>query len=185
MLSAADHRRIQRALRKKRHEEDPSLTGELNITPFLDVTVNLILFILATTAVTLTTVEVQARLPTTRPPTPHTTGSGTEAPAALSATLTREGVVLGTDLGFVRAGCGTTGPGASVAVPATAEHAVDTGALNACASALRAALHGTDTVILSAEPDIAYEEVIRAMDALRSDASGPLFPSVIVSAGVR
>ena len=182
MLSAADHRRIQRALRKKRHEEDPSLTGELNITPFLDVTVNLILFILATTAVTLTTVEVQARLPTTRP---HRTGSGTEAPAALSATLTREGVVLGTDLGFVRAGCGTTGPGASVAVPATAEHAVDTGALNACASALRAALHGTDTVILSAEPDIAYEEVIRAMDALRSDASGPLFPSVIVSAGVR
>lgn len=158
------------------------MTGELNITPFLDVTVNLILFILATTAVTLTTVEVQAHLPTTRP---HRPGSGTEAPAELSATLTRQGVVLGTDLGFVRPGCGTTGPGAAVAVPATAEHVVDTAALNACASALHAALSGTDTVILSAEPDIAYEEVIRAMDALRSDASGPLFPSVIVSAGVR
>lgn len=179
LLSSADRRRIQRALRKKRHEEDPA-SGELNITPFLDVTVNLILFILATTSVTLTTVEVQARLPTL---TPHRTGDG-EAPAQLSATLTHEGVILGTGRAFVRAGCTDSGPGATVAVPRGADHLVDLEALNRCATVLHQVL-GTDTVLLSAEPDVAYEEVIRAMDAFRANETGSLFPNVILSAGVR
>jgi biopolymer transport protein ExbD len=53
-------------IRKKSapHEVDPSeAQGELNIVPFLDIVVNLILFLLATSAQVLLVAELDAHLP--------------------------------------------------------------------------------------------------------------------------
>jgi biopolymer transport protein TolR len=177
-LSARDRRRLQRAL-KNRMESDPSQGGELNIIPFLDITVNLMLFLLVTTAVTLTTVEVRARLPI------HGRRTGREAPSRLSATITGRGTILATDRGFVGVGCEGTGRGGTVAIPGSSDHPVDVARLRACASALHAAMPEVDEVVLSADPEVAYEEVIRAMDALRADGEEPLFPRVLISGGVR
>ena len=48
----------------KIHALDPSeASGELNIVPFLDIVTNIIMFLLATTAAVLTTVELEAHLP--------------------------------------------------------------------------------------------------------------------------
>ena len=37
-------------------------------------------------------------------------------------------------------------------------------------------------VILTASPNVPFEEVVRAMDALRGDEKGTLFPDVIIAA---
>ncbi len=152
--------------------------GELNIIPFLDITVNLMLFLLATTAVTLTTVEVRANLPETRP------GGHGVAPQRLSVTLTERGVIIGTREGFVRSGCEGSGAGGSVAVPSIAG-ALDGEALHQCAVRLRASLPEVNDVVLSADPMVPYADVIAAMDALRADGAAPLFTNVLISGGVR
>ena len=57
----------QRAYIRRRtryHDPDPSeLAGELNIIPFLDVVVNLIMFLLATSEAVLAIVQIEAQLP--------------------------------------------------------------------------------------------------------------------------
>jgi hypothetical protein len=40
-------------------------------------------------------------------------------------------------------------------------------------------------VILTADPNIEYGNVVAAMDAVRSDGTTELFPDVMLSAGVR
>ena len=40
-------------------------------------------------------------------------------------------------------------------------------------------------VILSADPSIEYEHIIHAMDAVRVHGTDPLFPDIMLSAGVR
>ena len=50
--------------RSKYHEPDPSeLAGELNIVPFLDIVVNLIMFLLATSEAVLAIIKIEAQLP--------------------------------------------------------------------------------------------------------------------------
>ena len=39
--------------------------------------------------------------------------------------------------------------------------------------------------MITADPQIPYEDVIAAMDALRGDETGLLFPRVMLSAGLR
>ncbi|MCZ7685162.1 MAG: hypothetical protein M5U28_42885 [Sandaracinaceae bacterium] len=57
-------RRMVRAAKKA--EPDPSERGgELNIVPFLDIVVNLMLFLLATSAVTMAVAQIEAELPAT------------------------------------------------------------------------------------------------------------------------
>jgi biopolymer transport protein TolR len=153
--------------------------GELNIIPFLDITVNLMLFLLATTAVTLTTVEVRANLPEIHP------GGGHGAPPTrLSVTLTERGVILGTGSGFVRPGCEDTSAGGTIAVPAV-NGMFDGDGLRRCAARLHGALPEVNDVVLTADPEIAYADLIHAMDALRVDGETPLFPNVLISGGVR
>jgi biopolymer transport protein TolR len=52
--------------KSKVHDLDPSeASGELNIVPFLDIVVNIIMFLLTLTAYIVATSELDARLPTT------------------------------------------------------------------------------------------------------------------------
>ena len=68
-LSASQRRYIRRKSRRPDH--DPaSESDELNIVPFLDVVVNLIMFLLMTMTAILSVAEVQAQLPTYGPGTP-------------------------------------------------------------------------------------------------------------------
>lgn len=175
-LTARDRRRVQRALRA--HAESEPALGELNIIPFLDITVNLMLFLLTTTALTLTTVEVRARLPELHP------GGHGSPPARLSVTLTDRGVILGTGAGFVRAGCEDVGSGGTIAVPPR-DGRLDAEGLRRCAARLHAALPEVSDVVLSADPAIPYADLIHAMDALRVDGETELFPNVLISGGVR
>lgn len=178
----------QRAFVRKRtkvHELDPSeLMGELNIVQFLDIVVNIIIFLLATTQAMLSVAEIEANLPRLgRAPvgaTPNDTST-----LNLSVMVTGAGVTVGAEGGWMAPGCTTTTPqGGAVAVPKRG-NSYDWAGLTACARRIHAEFPDERKVIVSADPEIEFEHIIAAMDALRSDGTDELFPEVMISAGLR
>ena len=45
--------------------------------------------------------------------------------------------------------------------------------------------HQANSAVLSASPEIPYEQVVKTMDAMRERGGRPLFPGVLLSAGVQ
>ncbi|HEY8432854.1 MAG TPA: biopolymer transporter ExbD [Sandaracinaceae bacterium] len=178
----------QRAYVRKRTanpEPDPSeVMGELNIVPFLDIVVNIIIFLLATTQAVLAIAEIEANLPTLGRRVGSSALDNTGSTLNLSVTLTRAGVIVGASGGFMAQGCTTTAPRGVVSVP-TRNGSYDWQGLTRCARRIKNEFPDETRVILSADPEIEYEHLIAAMDALRSDGTDQLFPEVMLSAGLR
>lgn len=178
----------QRAYVRKRtvqHDLDPSeAMGELNIVPFLDIVVNIIIFLLATTQAVLAIAEIEANLPTLGRRAGSTDLDDNSSTLNLSVTVTRAGVIVGASGGFMAQGCTTTAARGVVAVP-TRGGRYDWPGLTQCARRIKTEFPDESRVILSADPEIEYEHVIGAMDALRSDGTDELFSEVMLSAGLR
>ncbi len=169
------------SIRKKStaHALDPSeASGELNIVPFLDIVMNIIMFLLATTQAVMAISEIETRLPAR--------GQTTIGDSALnlSVTLTPEGVVVAGSGAKLAPGCTSTAEGRVITIPRTAS-GYDWGALRACAARVKARFGSETQVIVGADPTIEYEHMIRAMDAMRGSGTSVLFPDVLLSAGVR
>jgi biopolymer transport protein TolR len=170
--------------RTKVEELDPSEAGgELNIVPFLDIVTNIIMFLLATTAMVLTTCELDAHLPTIG----RGGGGASDAQATLnlSVTVTEQGVIVAGSGGKLMPGCTTTGTGNVITVPRRPDHSFDWSALTQCLVHVHGTWPDEHQVILTADPNIEYGNVVAAMDAVRSDGTTELFPDVMLSAGVR
>jgi biopolymer transport protein TolR len=174
--------RLRRALRaaSRRPDLDPSEhPGELNIVPFLDVVVNLMLFLLATSAATMALAQVEVE-----PPASCQRCPGVRRGLDLSVTLASSGISVAGRGGRLAPGCEelTSGPGVTIAAR---PEGYDFSALRACAARVHAAYPEEDSVILTADPHVPYADVIAAMDALRGSAGAELFPRVRLSAGLR
>lgn len=195
----------QRVYIRKRtaaHDPDPSeLMGELNIVPFLDIVVNIIVFLLATTEAVLAIAQIDAQLPSLGRRVGRTQleeGSTLN----LSVTITSAGIIVSGSGGKLAPGCTSTQSGRVITVPPrngnfnwvqetrqgdriitrpgpTAE------ALTACVREVKQQFPDETQVILSADPEIEFEHIVGAMDALRGPGPEPLFPDVMLSAGVR
>ncbi|MEZ4288921.1 MAG: biopolymer transporter ExbD [Polyangiales bacterium] len=178
----------QRAYVRKRTKHvdlDPSELGdELNIVPFLDIVVNLIMFLLMVTSAVAFFSQVEASLPELR-----SGGIGKRAndePALnLNVTITNEGELVTAAGGKLAPGCATTAPGRVVTVPLRADGKHDWVALQQCVERIKSEYEDEERVTLSADPQVEYEHVISAMDAVRGTDDKPLFPEVLLSAGVR
>ncbi len=177
---------VQRAYIRKRtryDEPDPSeLAGELNIVPFLDIVVNLIIFLLATTAAVLAMAEIDAQLPTGRG-----VGQRGAAPAKtlnLSVTVTESGIIVAGSGGKLAAGCENTQGGRVLTVPNQGSR-YDWEALTQCVSRVKKEYPEEKQVIIQADPMIEYEHIVGAMDAVRKTGEQMLFPDILLSAGVR
>jgi biopolymer transport protein ExbD len=174
-LSAAQRSKIRRLSQPKELSPDEE-GGELNIVPFLDIVVNILIFVLATVAVTFTaTIE-------TTPPASRTGGvraQHTKEVLNLSVLITSEGHAIKTSSGNVAPGCKGAGPG--IAIPRRSGQ-YDFSALNACAGSLKKASpeFGEETqVFLSANPGIDYQTLVSTIDAVRAASNGDaLFPDV-------
>lgn len=179
-LSAGQQLRIRRASRRR--EPDPAERGgELNIVPFLDVVVNLMLFLLATTAAT-TVAMAQSTASTPGLCRGHCERG--EPGLGLSVTVLEEGLVVAGRDGRLAPGCeGTTGASGPTIPRGLAGQDFD--ALRACLVRVHARFPDEREVVLSADPSVRYEALIGAMDAARGDADAPLFTDVRLSAGVR
>jgi biopolymer transport protein ExbD len=146
-------------------------SGELNVVPFLDILLNVLMFVLATIAVTFTT-ALDATPPAghgPRPPDPTT--------LALNVAILHDGFLVSAR--GQRIGQGCEAPGAGLAVGKTAQGEPDYDGLTTCARRLKTlARDGERDVVITAANDVRYDEVVHTMDALRGGPEGELFPQV-------
>ena len=167
-LTTAQRGKIRRLSQPRELAPDEE-GGELNIVPFLDIIVNILIFVLATVAVTFTaSIE-------TNPPANKGTGVRAEIPSQalnLSVFIVSEGFGLKASGGNIAPGCNDAGAG--IAVP-KANGQYDFAALTACAARLKgssADFADETQATITANPGIEFQTVIAAMDALRTTAAG-------------
>lgn len=201
----------QRAYIRKRttvHELDPSeAMGELNIVPFLDIVVNLIIFMLATTEAVLAIAQLDVQLESLSRRVGRSAQEDPGNTLNLSVTITRRGVIVAGSGGKLLPGCTQRqGSGNVITVPATGGELVWTverrvgegrdqrittdigptaAALTECVQRVKREFPDETRVIVTANPEIEFEHIVGAMDALRGPGPDPLFPDVMLSAGVR
>jgi biopolymer transport protein TolR len=177
----------QRAYIRRRsrvRDLDPSeMAGELNIIPFLDIVVNLIMFLLATTEAVLAIVQIEAQLPQLSSGG-KSSGSKQEQGLNLNVTVTDGGIIVTGSGGKLAPGCEEVASGRVMTIPKKGAD-YDWPALTDCANKIKARFSDERDVIVGADPMIHYEYIVAAMDALRGDKKKELFPKVLLSAGVR
>ena len=151
--------------RRIREEEE---TGELNIVPYLDVVVNLVMFMLLsmTGLITLGVLNVSA---------PKIGGEGAAAGAAVDAgpklLLT---VAIGKAGFFVAGAGGVLGPEGAVndttrppTVPRRADGQYDYAGLSRALAEIKDKFPTETQIILSADQDVVYDTLVQTMDACR------------------
>jgi biopolymer transport protein ExbD len=174
-LTTAQRSKIRRLSQPKELAPDEE-GGELNIVPFLDIIMNILIFVLATVAVTFT-----ATIDTT-PPASKSSGVRAEVPSEalnLTVLIVNDGFGLKASGGNIAPGC--LGPGAGIAVPLK-NGKYDLEGLTACASHLKKAspdFADENQVYIAGNPGTDYQTIIDVIDALRADAHGEaLFENV-------
>lgn len=178
-LSAAQRSKIRRLSAPKELAPDEE-GGELNIVPFLDIITNVMMFVLATVAVTFTatidTFPPKAGGPSVRPPDHPALG--------LTVIIVNEGFSVKARGGNVAPGCQETGSGLAVGKTADGKD-YDFAALKKCVQHLKTEYVANNpdddetSVTISANPNIPYQAVIGTMDAVRNGDDGKeLFPDV-------
>jgi biopolymer transport protein TolR len=179
----------QRSYIRKRTREsggDPSeVVGELNIIPFLDIVVNLIMFLLATSEYVLLISQIQSDLPKIARGRSRS-NEEVSTPLNLNVTVTDSGVLVSGSGGKLASGCTKIDqPGSrAVTVPRKGKD-YDWSGLTECVVKIKAQFHDENTVTVSADPQVQYEYLVAAMDAVRSKGKDDLFPNVMVSVGIR
>lgn len=167
-LSTAQVAKIRRLSQPRELAPDEE-GGELNIVPFLDIIVNILIFVLATVAVTFTaTIETQP---------PASGGSGVrkeiESKALnLTVLIVNDGFSIKAAGGNVAGGCEGVGPG--LAIPFKSG-AYDYDGLTDCATKLKQSssdFADETQVYISANPGTDYQTLISTIDALRSTRQG-------------
>jgi biopolymer transport protein ExbD len=169
-LSIAQRAKIRRLSQPRELAPDEE-GGELNIVPFLDIIVNVLIFVLATVAVTFT-----ATIDTT-PPASQSGGVRKEIESeALNLTvfIVNDGFSLKASGGNVAPGCESPGPG--ITVPKTSGK-YDYAALTRCAAKLKNAsesFRDETQVYVTANPGTEYQTIISVIDAVRQAPDGEL-----------
>ena len=148
--------------------------GELNIVPFLDIIVNILIFVLATVAV-IFTASIE-----TNPPASGGSGVRSEKNESLNLTvlIVNEGFSLKTSGGNVAPGCQGAGPG--IAIPMRGAR-YDYGALTDCVARLKkssADFKEETQASLAPNPATDFQTIVRVMDALRGPPDAELFPDI-------
>lgn len=173
-LSAAQRSRIRR-LSAPKEAEPGDEAGELNVVPYLDIIMNILMFVLASVSVSFV-----GSIDTTPPAIGGSRVRQDVQSKALnlSAWITSQGVSLKTSSGNVAPGCQDYGTG--TAIPMKGE-SVDLKSLTACVKQLKnanPAFKEETQVTITANPNVEYKTVIDVMDALRNEGEEELFPDV-------
>jgi len=145
--------------------------GELNVVPFLDILLNVLMFVLATVAVTFTTALDAA-------PANKDGPRGTQSGGlALNVAVLHDGFLVSARGQRMGQGCEAQGSGP--AVGRTAEGERDYDGLTSCVRRLKALAPEDRDVVITASNDIQYDAIVHTMDAVRGGGAGEeLFPAV-------
>lgn len=177
-FSAAQHALINR--RSKPKEMGPDETGgELNIIPFLDIVMNVLMFVLASIATVFT-----ATIPV---PAPSSSRSGRPGAQTESLNLTvqilQNGYAVGARGGFLAPGCRDVAGRGTIAVPNLTQpdsegRLHDFAALTRCMQSIRQQfaqeVSGDDghNINISVNAGIPYGVLVGTIDAVRESRAG-------------
>jgi len=174
--------------RKTRPRESDEV-GELNIVPYLDIMMNLIMFMLLSMTGLAVFGILNVNAPSYGGPSAGV-GETTDQPKLLLSVLISKkgyfiagaGAVLGQETPTGEATAGTEG---EPTVPKKGDGTYDTAALTAKMVQIKTAFPSESKVIVGAEADISYETLIDTMDAIRETGGGDrkiLFSDVTLAA---
>jgi biopolymer transport protein TolR len=154
--------------------------GELNIIPYLDIITNILVFVLASISVIfLSSIDTS----------PPAIGGGKvkqqidSKALNLTVLISNKGVTLKTSGGNIATGCNEPGPGVTVPISpdSSGKDSYNWSAVTECARKLKSArpeFEDETQVTLTANPGSEFRLIIDAIDSLRNDAQGELFPDV-------
>jgi biopolymer transport protein ExbD len=171
-------------MRRRIHQHEK--TGELNIVPYLDIMVNLTMFML----VSMTSVIQFGVLNVVAPsygPQPAAQKQEKKPQLLLTVAISAKGFFVAGSGGVLGV---TTDPNAPPPDPKTAPPTIalladgkyDYASLTRRMVDIHQQFPDETRVILVADPSIAYETVIQTMDAIREDGATKLFPDVTMGA---
>jgi biopolymer transport protein ExbD len=160
-------------MRRRVREEEH--TGELNIVPYLDVVVNLVMFMLLsmTGLITLGVLNVSA---------PKIGGSDAAAagekpdrpPLLLTVAIGRQGFFVAGAGGVLGKDAATPDANRPPTIPLKADGKYDYASLSEQMKKIKDQFPSETAVILSADPDVVYDVLIQTMDACReASVKGP------------
>jgi biopolymer transport protein ExbD len=164
-LTASQLAYVRRTARRAEPKADE---GELNIIPFLDIVMNVVMFLLASLATVFTAsipVPVDHPGPTHGPPPPEFT-----------VQIVPQGYIVANSEGYLQPGCARSG-GATISVP-TRVGTFDTAALTSCLLAARLqpqwqSIGGASHEIqVAGAGGVPYRVIVQTLDALRESRPG-------------
>jgi len=184
-LTAAQRSRVRKLSAPKEIAPDEE-AGELNIVPFLDIITNVLMFVLASITVTFT-VSLMADAP--KQGKGGVKANVNEESLNLTVIIASDGYFVKGRAASIAPGCQGVGGGAPTIarIGATPDESFDskkydTDALKKCARKLKDEVPGADQeqqVMVTANPNVPFQEIVRVMDAVRKDEKGELFPNVV------
>jgi biopolymer transport protein TolR len=153
----------------RRRFSDEEHAGELNIVPYLDIVMNLVMFVLLsmTGLVSLGVVNVSA---------PRIGGGGDAAAQApgesqprllLTVAISRRGFYVAGATGVPGADAASVDPARPPTVPLRADGAYDYAALTAQMQRVKERYPKETNVIFSADAEVSYDTLVQTMDACR------------------
>jgi len=162
---------------KPREEEE---SGELNIVPYLDILMNLILFMLLSITGLTAFGILNVSAPNYGGPSAGVQQENADQPKlTLSVLISKKGHFINSENAILGQG------GNEPTIPIKADGTYDYEALNAKMMEIKAAFPSETKVIIAADADVQYEALIATMDACRETQGKDrqfLFPDVTLGA---
>jgi biopolymer transport protein ExbD len=167
----------RRKLKPRPHEH----AGELNLVPYLDITVNLVMFMLLSITGLLEFASINVNAPK------YGGGAGvgdtTEKRLLLTVAISKKGFFIagaGAILGQEETPSAPASTAGEPTIPLRGTE-YDFASLTEKLAQVKAAFPNETKVIFAADPDVRYETVVRTMDAAREHEGKPLFYDVSLS----
>ena len=177
--------RIRAKMRKMREdqEDEEVENGEINLVPYLDIVTNVIMFLMMTTTFSAALANINVSSPTKAVGSAVTPDQQNQQ-QDLNLTLQIS------ERGFTIAASGAVlyendVPGRVPTIPKiNGGKDFDYAGLTKKMRQIKDQFKDETKVIVTANPDITYEIIVMAMDAIRNDGAAELFPVVNLAAGV-
>jgi len=195
-LSHLERARVRARVRRAMAAADDEAHegGELNLVPYLDILVNTIIFLLATTVSIVPLAEVQAQAPREVDPAVVTASHGGDR-LLLTVAVSDSGFIVAGAGGVLRDRSGrlpTIPCAASLEAGRCPAGRYDHHQLTRLAWRIKQRHPDARRVFVSADRNVPYRVIVRTMDALRGKSTarctgkdGCLFDRVVFSAGVQ
>lgn len=183
--------RLRMKMRKLRAEGEEAMeeSGELNLIPYLDIVVNIIMFLLATITFSAVMGNINVNVPTTATVAPGQTDDKPKQDLNLTVSITERGFTIAASGGVLYEGWTWGAEGlkqntTNVPTIPLKNGELDYALLAAQMKILKEKFPDESRAIVNANPQVTYDKVVATMDSIRNEGPKVLFPEVLLSAGV-